>query len=201
MRTSKPFSTISYNSIEFLQLKLNELVASKKVAFWSFVRHSPEDDQEKAHIHLFIEPAVMTQTEDLKLFFAEIDISNPSHPLTCLSCHSSKFDDWYMYAIHDPGYLASKHQTRVHRYNIENVVTNSLDDLYERVRCIDSTPWSNYDRIIEFISQGMSIADFLSVVRPPIQQMNAIEKAWNIFADAMGGKRSFTYRNGRNNGL
>ena len=44
MKTSKPFSTISYNTADFLSVKLNDLVNRRKIAFWAYVEHLPEED-------------------------------------------------------------------------------------------------------------------------------------------------------------
>ena len=60
MKTSKPISTISYNSEEFLKAKLDYLVRSGEVAFWYYIKHHGEYDketniQDKDHIHLYIQ--------------------------------------------------------------------------------------------------------------------------------------------------
>ena len=40
MRTSKPFSTISYNTEDYLTAKLDELVTTRKIEFYAFIEHS-----------------------------------------------------------------------------------------------------------------------------------------------------------------
>ena len=116
MRTSKPFSTISYNSVNFLKSKLDEMITDKWIDFYAFVRHSPEDDELKEHIHLYIVPSTLLQTDYITEHLQEYDSTHPDKPLGCIACKSSKFDDWYMYGLHDKAYLASKGQARKHYY-------------------------------------------------------------------------------------
>lgn len=47
MRTSKPIATISYNSADFLKLRLNDLIKSKKICDWMFIQHTAEADEKK----------------------------------------------------------------------------------------------------------------------------------------------------------
>ena len=97
MRTSKPFSTITYNSPDFLKKKMNELIISGDVSFWCFIKHKAEIDEKKDHIHLYVVPAVMFQTDCLKLHLQEPDPGKAGQFLTCISSRSSKtFDDWYL---------------------------------------------------------------------------------------------------------
>ena len=44
MRTTKPIATISFNTPDFLKLKLNELLKAGRLSFWAFIVHKPEDD-------------------------------------------------------------------------------------------------------------------------------------------------------------
>ena len=46
MKTSKPISTISYNSEEYLKSKLDYLVKNNTVEFWFYVKHLGEYDKE-----------------------------------------------------------------------------------------------------------------------------------------------------------
>lgn len=45
MKTSKPISTISYNSKPYLVKKLNDLKKAGILEFWSFIEHEPESDE------------------------------------------------------------------------------------------------------------------------------------------------------------
>lgn len=132
MRTTKPISTISYNSEAYLEGVLNALVKAKKVAFWAYIRHIAEEDEHKNHIHLYIEPNGKVDTMDLAEMFCEVDFENPSKPLKCVDWRSSKWDDWYLYAIHDEAYLRMKFEERKYHYAKEDVVAMDEDELETR---------------------------------------------------------------------
>ena len=65
MRTSKAFATISYNTTDFLKLKLGELVERGVLDFWAFVDHLPEIDEKKPHKHLFCVPSKLFECSTL----------------------------------------------------------------------------------------------------------------------------------------
>ena len=129
MRTTKPISTVSYNSKEYLEGVLNGLVKAHKVAFWAYVYHMAEEDENKDHIHLYIEPNVKLDTMDLADMFREVDLNNPTKPLKCIDWRSSKWDDWYLYGIHDEAYLRMKFETRKYHYRLEDVHASDMDEL------------------------------------------------------------------------
>ena len=76
MKTSKPVSTISFNSEAYLRGKLRELTAAGVLEFWAYIRHDPEPDEVgdeaggKQHFHVYMEPAKMIQTTDLRAAFS-----------------------------------------------------------------------------------------------------------------------------------
>ena len=73
MRTSKMISTISYNSLEYLKLKLNDLIDRHIIVFYLFIHHLPESDELKEHTHLFIEPNTTIDTMSIQEFLQEPD--------------------------------------------------------------------------------------------------------------------------------
>lgn len=78
MQTAKPISTISYNTEPFLVQTLNALVKAKRIDFWAYIHHFPEDDEVKLkhHFHVYLEPSKRTQTATLKEEFLELDPNN-----------------------------------------------------------------------------------------------------------------------------
>lgn len=179
MRTTKPISTISYNTPAFLRLKLDELRKAKKITFWAYILHKPEKDEGKAHAHVYIEPAKMIQTADLEDFFLEPDLQHPEKkPLKVLDFHGSKFDDWYLYGLHDTSYLASKGLAREYHYTPEEIVSSDADSLHDRVQRIDMIHLTPYKAIADAILQGTTWLQFLSSGRVPIQQIRNYEAAW-----------------------
>ena len=193
MNTRSPISTVSFNTEEFLALKLNELVKAKKIAFWAYIVHKPEDDEvaNKDHIHVYLEPARQIQTEDLKEFLREFDPTNPSKPRGCINIRTSKFDDWYLYAIHDKGYLAMKGQSRRYHYTYDDVMASDPDELYMKVRQIDMLKISPYAAMESAIKNGISFEEYFRRGTIPIQQLNLWHSAWTML------ESDITFRNER----
>lgn len=147
MKTSKLFSTISYNSIPFLIGTLNTLVKSHILDFWWFVPHKKEDDEAKDHIHLYMKPAKLIQTADLNTDFLELDLEHPDKPFGITTCQSSKFADAYLYSIHDEPYLVSKGLQRKYHYNRSDVVTSDDVFLDEQISLIDYSSYKIFDKM------------------------------------------------------
>lgn len=193
VRTTKPISTISYNSPDYLALKLEELRKAKIVSFWAFIHHLPEDDEagNKNHSHVYIELSKIVQTDDLKEQFKEFDPTHPEKPLGCIGFRSSKFDDWYMYSLHDKAYLASKGQSRKYHYKHEEMATSDEDELLFKARSINHLAVSPYAAMIEAQAQGLTWDEYFRRGSVPIQQIIFFEKAWFLL---LGQK---TERSGR----
>lgn len=195
MRTSKPISTISYNTEQFLTQTLNRLITNKLISFWTFIPHLPEDDEagNKPHTHLYCEPCKLIQTEDIREFFKELDLNNPTlKPLGCITFRTSKFADWYLYSIHDKAYLASKGQARRYHYKHEDFRTSDADELLYRVRTIDLTQVSPYQPMLDAQAHGVTWEEYLRRGTTPIQQIRQWREAW--FTLLSPSDR--TYRNG-----
>lgn len=195
MRTSKPISTISFNSPEFLEMRLISLTENKIISFWSFVTHKPEEDEggKKWHNHLYLEPSKLLQTDDLKLEFMEFDPEHPTKPKTVISWVTSKFDHWYLYALHDAGYLASKGQSRIFSYSHDDIKSSDADDLLARSKMIDLIGLSPYHSMMDAIKSGMTFPEYFRRGTVPLNQVVSMERAWNLLS--MTG----TERNGRAN--
>lgn len=193
MRTTKPITTISFNTADFLRLKLDELKKAKIISVWHFIEHLPEDDEggKKEHIHLYIEPSKLIQTDDLADYFLEFDPQKPDKPRKCLLFRTSKFGDWYMYVIHDKAYLAAKGQSRRYHYSYDDIVTSDPDELYRAVREIDLSHLTPLREIIQAVEDGLTFAEYLKQGRVPISQIYAYQRAYELIAF------EGTYRNGR----
>lgn len=105
--TSKPISTISYNTEAFLKEKLESWVKAHIIQTYMYVCHKGEDG-DKDHIHLRIEPNKkldpMTLSEELLEYEKGKD-----KPLGCRPWRPSKEEDWFLYAVHDQEYLKLKY--------------------------------------------------------------------------------------------
>lgn len=180
MKTSKPFSTISYNTPSYLFSKLSELVQSRKIEFFSFIEHLPEDDEKKIHIHLFIIPNGRVDTDQIIDYLTEIDPEKPDKPLGCIMCRSSKFGDWYLYALHDRGYLAQRGQARKYSYQESEMQVSDTDYLRELIHTVDYSPYTRFLQIRQYAVEGIPFSDLVMQGLIPIQQTASYEKAYQL---------------------
>ena len=191
MKTSKPFSTISYNTADFLSVKLNDLVNRRKIAFWAYVEHLPEEDEKKAHKHLYIVPNGQINTDEVLLdILVEYDPAHPEKPLGCVGVKSSKFYDWYMYSIHDVDYLSSKGQSRKYHYRREEVACSDTDYLNEEIHQMDMSKLSKVKALNEAVRNGVPFEELLMRGQTPVQQVYAFQKTYGML-------QTYTFRNGR----
>ena len=106
MKTSKPISTISYNSEEYLKSKLDYLVKNNTVEFWFYVKHLGEYDketnmQDKDHMHLYIQCCDRVDTVKLREQFVEYENGDlNSKPLQCMPFQTSTNDVDYLRHIY-----------------------------------------------------------------------------------------------------
>lgn len=107
MGTTKPISTISYNSEEFLKYHLEKWYNAHLIQSYQYIKHKGEDG-DKDHIHLRIEPNKRIDPMD---FMEELKEYDPKHdkPLCCRPFRPSVEEDWFLYAVHDPQYLKIKY--------------------------------------------------------------------------------------------
>lgn len=192
MRTSKEISTISYNTETFLKNKLDELIASKVLKFYAYIKHKPEDDEagNKVHFHVYMKPYQLLQTAELELEFIEYD---PKHklPRRCIEICNSKFNDLYLYGLHDKLYLASKNQSRKYEYKHKDWITS--DDLSFQVwaKSIDMLAFSPYKVMQQAIKDGLTWNEFVRRGCIPINQFEHYKQAWDCL------KYDSVLRNGR----
>lgn len=163
--------------------------------FWAYINHLPEEDEEKKHKHVYFVPGKLIDTNQLKEELKEIDNSNPLNiPLGCMPFRSSKFDDWYLYVVHDPGYLISKGQARKYHYSQEEIVCSDRDYLNELVHTIDWSKINQLGKVIEAAKTGdMSFEHFIASSGLSLYQFGAAEKVWGMFNRTMrNGKETHT---------
>lgn len=184
MRTSKPFATISYNSKDFLTEKLNSLIDDNIIDFYTFIEHTAEEDELKNHIHLFIMPSSTLDTKVIKDYLLEHDKKNPTKPLGCTIFCSSKFDDWYMYCLHDKQYLLSKGQKRKYQYHRSLFVTSDEEFLNEKVRCIDRSKFVGMERLVSAVSGNIPFSELVRLGQVPIQLIGQYKYAYECLLSA-----------------
>ena len=193
MRTSKPFSMISYNTKEFLIEKLNELVQGGLIQFWAFIHHLPEEDEKKAHKHLYIIPQKLIDTQRIEKALQEIDLTDiTAKPLGAIFPQNSKFADWYLYGLHDKKYLASKGQKRAYTYNDSAFIVSCQDTFQELKNLIDYTEINRLSLIIEKAENGESLSDIIKTTNIPLQLIGQVKQLYNIIISPID-----LYRNNR----
>lgn len=179
MNTSKPISTISYNSADFLQARLTEYKKAGIFSFWAAIPHLGEDDEagKKEHFHVYAEPAKRFQTDSLD--FIEPDPLEPDKPLRCICWRSSQFPDWYMYTLHDKAYLAQKGLVKKYHYTHEQYLTSDSDDLLFLARSIDRLSLSPWYAMLDALENGYTWAEYVRRGTIPIQLVRQYQIAWN----------------------
>ena len=192
MRTSKPIATISYNTLSFLKETLDNLVDNNIIEFYFFVWHNAEDDEagKKDHTHVYVQPAKVINTCELKELFNEVDPKNDK-PLGTIVWKRSKFMDAYLYFIHDKSYLAFKGQSRKYSYSSDDVITNDQDTLRYEVFNIDMLDLTPYADMQKALDEGLSFQEYFRRGRIPIQQVSSWERSWYLL------KLNKTFRNGK----
>lgn len=181
-------------------MKLKELTKAKILAFWAFIEHLPEDDEggKKKHFHVYMEPSKLCQTEDLREEFREYDPEMPDKPRGINKFVTSNFDNWYMYALHDARYLASKGEERKYHYKHKDVLASDEDDLTFMVRTINTLALSPYEDMQQAIENGLSWDEYVRRGIVPIQMFRQWRMAWDsLFHTYYSEPR--TERNGHKN--
>lgn len=173
MRTSKPISTISYNTADFLKAKLESWKRQGIIEFAMWIRHEPEEDEKKAHYHLFIRPARLVQTTDLEVDSIEIDEKNPQKPFKMIGFRVSNESDWLLYGIHDPVYLMQKGLEREFVYDISDVQSTCSDTFDDIVRHVsDNRKGSLEVRLFDFAERGFSWSEVVATGMIPLRHMS-----------------------------
>lgn len=193
MRTRSMISTISYNTPEFLRVKLEDLRKAKIISEWYFIEHQPEADEKKVHIHMLVVPSKQLSTDDLAENFIQPDPPNP--PRKTLWWEITKdWSDWYLYSIHDPEYLASKGQSREWVYTIDQMEAHDRDFLEERVARIDRSTLTPVSIVKKYVKSGLGFADLLASGSVPITQAYAFKLAFDTLGSdlARNGRKTHT---------
>ena len=192
MTTSKPFSTISYNSINFLVDRLNDFYNRHIIDFYAFVNHHAEEDEHKPHIHLFIVPSRKLDTSSIIDSLIELDNNNPDKPFRCIRPVSSKFSDWYLYSLHDTAYLASKGQDRKFHYSRDDFYTSDSDYFLELIHSIDLSKLRRHQMLVEKAQRGVPFDQLCFDGLIPVQLVTQYARIYENIGHNL-------YRNGKPN--
>lgn len=156
--TTKPISTISYNSPEFLRDRLDSLFKAKRIADYRYILHFGEEG-DKDHFHVWLMPGRRLDTAELVDFFSEPDPLKPDKPLGVQPFRKSDEDNWLMYSIHDPEYLETHNTDESHEkipYTLDDVQTPFPDALRRTFRRAVRLRRNDTQRIIDSLMEGNS---------------------------------------------
>ena len=140
MKTSKPISTISYNTEKFLNKETNI--------------------QDKNHIHVYLEFADRVDTIKLGEMFLEYENGDlNSKPLKCMPFRVSKSYDALLYNIHHAQYLLQKFEQKEFAYTIDDIVTSDRDYLNQIYSEAMHSDIFKRDRMMKLMDSGVSVAE------------------------------------------
>lgn len=192
MKSKKPFSTVSYNTPEFLHYKLEELYRKRIIDFWAYIKHYPEEDEKKSHLHVYLIPNGQQDTDQLRTELEELDPTDPQkRPLGCLPFTSSKYDDWKLYCDHNEQYLLSKGQKRKYHYVDMDYITSDETYFQELNHKIDKSKFSRNQLIIKAIDDNISFDSLLRTGQIPVQLISQYKTMYDILYQS---KMMSTYR-------
>ncbi len=181
MNTRSPIATISYNTNSFLIKELNSMIADKIIEFWAFVEHVPEEDEKKIHKHLYVVPSSTVDTFRINDRLSELDITNSNlPPLGCIRWVHSKFADWYLYALHDRDYLATKQEERKFHYEKSDIIVSDSDYFNELIHTCDFSKYKTFAKFRDSVASGVSFKQLFSNGFIPVQQIIQWKKAFNL---------------------
>ena len=149
-------STISYNSEAFLINKLNELAKNHVISDYMFIRHLPEEDERKDHIHLVLKPNKRIDTMEIQEFLTEL-VPEAKKPLKCIDFHkTSDLDEWILYELHHQGYLLSKGESRKYVYNKDDFRYYDEDTFeYNYYHAFHASKWAYNNQIMRQIRENI----------------------------------------------
>lgn len=187
MATSKPISSISYNTAEFLESRLERFVMSGVLSFWCYINHYGEsriDDEAngKDHKHLLLVPNKCVDMVNLGKELVEFFPHDPRHPLKCMPFRTSKVEEWMMYVLHDLDYLSCHGLEKEFHYDIADFKCSDHDYLHQL--WVESKQAFNNDPAIKmqrFARAGMSFRKLVQSGAISVQQIRNAELYYSYF--------------------
>lgn len=195
MKTSKTISNISYNSPAFFESKVNDLVQRGVIEWCYWILHKADIDELKNHIHFVLKPCKAIDTHLLRSEFNEFDPKHPDKPLTCTAVFrpvlTGHMDDWLLYAVHDPSYLASKGQKRNVTYSFDDLKSTDYDALRFDWTGINRLKFTRIQSLVDAVRDGMTWMEILNAGIVPMANYNAMKDIYHtLMGESSGRKRS-----------
>ena len=203
MKTSKPISTISYNTERFLREKIFYWKKQGKIEYGMWIEHKPDVDGKKAHYHVYLQPAKLIQTEDLINDAIEIDPNwqpladgatdeekiqhEKKRYLKMNVFFSSKADDWILYGLHDEAYLREKNLMRNEHYEISDIQATCDDTLLQMISSAFDYRNNKLEfRIIDAVNNGQSWTDLVRSGMIPLRYMTGAKLLYQALTGQAG---------------
>lgn len=185
MKTSKAFGFISYNSREYLQHVLQKFIADKKFLRCACWYHE-STGTEKNHFHCWVEPNEEIDTSTISDKFVETLANGEQQSIAIRPKCSSKWNDAYLYGIHDSEYLSSKGLERelvniksdMHIYLGDFKADLAQAEIFRLKYCL-----APYARLKELVYQGKTLEEVYLILRIPFAQLNAVAQAYRYVCE------------------
>lgn len=189
MATSKPISSIGYNTEDFLKNKLQSFVEAGVASFWAYIRHNGEEKTTdealgKDHWHILVIPNKCIDLMTTKREFDEYFPADPKNPLRCLPFRTSKTEEWVLYALHDPDYLALKGLTKTYVYDVCDFKSSDPDMMH--VLWVEAKQWLQSNPVTKMrraARNGVSFGDLVRSGSIGIQQIRNAELYYQYVSD------------------
>lgn len=196
-KTKTPLSSISYNTEPFLRSTLDRLVNSGDIAFWCYIYHfgelNEDGTREKDHFHVYIFPATALDPRQLRQEFVEFLPTEPLPRGFMPIRPNTSWQDWYLYNLHDIPYLSSKGQSREYHYSDTDMIRSDDTFYWDSVHHIDRTKINPLGDVVRAAQSGMSFSEYITLNHLSLLQ---VRSAQFVFQQIQGGEPNL-YRAGR----
>lgn len=199
MATSKPISSIGYNTENFLVEKLTSMIKGGIISFYAYIRHNGEMKQDdeaagKDHWHLLLIPNRCVDLVEVQKEFLEIFPNEPTKPLRFLPFRTSKTEDWVLYALHDPDYLALKGMAKEYVYDVADFKSSDPDMMHtlwiEAKQTLKRNPVS---KMRQAARNGVSFGDLVRSGSVSVQQIRNAELFYQYLNSPNDASRAHIY--------
>lgn len=184
MATSKPISSISFNTLDFLLLRLQDLLERGYISYFCLISHhgeysSSDEVLGKDHFHVLLEP-----NKPLDLLKTQIHFTEPlpgKLPLRCLPFRKASLMDWYLYSAHYPDYLKSKQLEREFTYSVSDFISSDLDWFHhEWVAALSEFKNGTWFRLLNAAENHVPFPKLVSEGVIPVSQIRNAQITYDI---------------------
>ena len=181
MQTKRTISNIAYNTHEHFESVIKGLLQRKVIDWCYWIHHEPDTDETKPHTHFVLAPSARLDTNDLRKQFNEIDPTGNGLYLSCTSkwFFTTSMDDWLLYAVHDPYYLASKGQMRNIQYDYADLRTTDEDALRNDWNNINRVKYQRLQFLWDAVKRNLPFSVLVQQGYIPIAQRAQFEHQYN----------------------